>query len=70
MSRPRLRSPDRRRVARSVRKAATLPSTISLETPVGQSEDGGAVRTLGEVLPSTKESPEELLDVSMLRTEL
>lgn len=54
-----------------VRSVSTLPSTISLEsTPVGTSKEGDAIATLADVLPSEGPTSEEMVDASLLRTEL
>lgn len=54
-----------------VSKIAFLPSTISLETPIGRGErEGGRVTTLGEILPDKGKSPEDVLNSLQLRTEL
>ena len=53
-----------------ITKVANLPSTISLETPVGQDRDGGSITTLGELLPAKEARADELLLSAQLRTEL
>jgi RNA polymerase primary sigma factor len=53
-----------------VRRTDALPSTISLETPIGQDKDGGAIATLGDTLPTQGPSPDEVIFNSQLRTEL
>jgi RNA polymerase primary sigma factor len=47
-----------------------LPSTISLETPVGADKEGGKITTLGELLPAREKSPEAVLHSAQLRSEL
>ena len=53
-----------------VSKVAYLPTTVSLDTPVGQDRDGGAFRTLGDLLPAKEKMPEDILHAAHLRTEL
>ena len=65
-----------------VRGAALLPTTVSLEQPVGRSKDGGAITTLAEMLPSDASlgdasaaaravaDPSDLLQAEQLRAEL
>ena len=53
-----------------VARMAHLPTTISLETPVGRDKDGAALSTLGDTLPSKQATADELLVSSQLRAEL
>jgi len=53
-----------------VQKMSSLPSTISLETPVGHDKDGKSITTLGEILPAPNVAPEEVIQAAQLRAEL
>jgi len=53
-----------------VQQAATLPQTISLDTPVGAEDSGSKLTTLGDLLPSNDPTPEQLMDSTLLRDEL
>ena len=53
-----------------VEKVSHLPLTVSLDTPVGDSKEGGKITTLGELVPSKGPSAEELLQSAQLRAEL
>lgn len=56
--------------ATRVEKMNHLPTTISLETPVGQDKEGGTITTLGELIPSSTPAPDELVQAAQLRAEL
>ena len=56
--------------AKKVERMSDLPSTISLDTPVGQDRDGGSITTLGELLPAKEKTAEDLLGSAQLRAEL
>ena len=53
-----------------IESVAQLPTTISLDTPVGQDKEGGSITTLGELLPAPEQPAESLLESAQLRAEL
>ena len=53
-----------------IQKLTFLPSTISLETPVGRDKEGGKVATLADVLAAPHKSPEDIMLSTQLRSEL
>ena len=53
-----------------IESVAQPPTTISLDTPVGQDKEGGSITTLGELLPAPEQPAESLLESAQLRAEL
>ena len=53
-----------------VQQMAFLPTTISLETPVGQDKEGGSIATLGEIIPARSTPAEDVIQQAQLRSEL